>query len=112
MVLEREPVTGRRREEDLACGIAWKASRASDIEIEIERDESENNEGKNFPGKGNKVHKGLRKREHGESRSLKEVRWLWRENSGAHNGGGQAGDLGRGRVGRTKKAWSSSALLL
>lgn len=49
VVLEREPVTGRRPEEDLACGISWKASHASDIETEIERDESENNEGKNFP---------------------------------------------------------------
>lgn len=56
MILDRELVTGRRREEDLACGISWKASRASDIETEIGRDESENNEGKNFPGKGNNVH--------------------------------------------------------
>lgn len=35
-------MTGRRQDEDLPYGISWKASHVSDIETEIERDESEN----------------------------------------------------------------------
>lgn len=77
VMLEREPMTGRRKDEDLPCRISWKPSCMSDIETEIEGNESENTEGKS------NVHKRLSKREHdqhGESWSLKEVRWPWRKN--------------------------------
>lgn len=59
-----------------------------------------------MPGKRNNMHKGLSKREHGESKSLKEGQVaVERELKGVH-GGDVAGELGRGRVCRTKEAVS------
>lgn len=102
---DAEDVTGdkmeRRRGSGL-CGIPG-ASCASGIGTEVERGEEENSGGKDIPGKGNNMYKGLSKRKQGESESERGSCGCEERSQGVP-GADEAPELGSSRADRTMEA--------